>query len=387
MKQRTRVLVVALSTPILAFALVGGFLGRASASQSSIYKPLGVFEEVVSLMNEGYVEKVDVNNVMTGAMRGLVDSLDADSAFLTPADFKLSQAPLPSGGVGLQLTRNYYLRVIGARDGSPALRAGLTTADHIRAIDGKPTRDLSVLEGTRLLRGEPGTKVSLTVLRGNINEPHIVELVREKESVPDVMGRMATPTVGYVRVAAFGPLTAEQMKARVQELTKAGAESLIVDLERTAEGPIDAGIAAARAFVPSGTLAIREGRSEARETTSATAGDGAIRLPVLVLTTNGTSGAAEVFAAALRDNKRAQLVGERTLGRAAAQKMVKLPDGSGLWISWARYLTPSGTAIHLKGLAPDIEAAEADVEFGAPAPASDPILEKALQQATLKKAA
>jgi carboxyl-terminal processing protease len=246
---------------------------------------------------------------------------------------------------------------------------------------------MSVVEGTRLLRGEPGTKVSLTVLRGNIAEPHVLVLVREKETVPDVTSRMAAPGVGYVRIAAFGPRTAEQLKAKLDELSKGGATSLVVDLQRTADGPLESGIEAARLFVKAGKLAVRETRAQPSETLSAGPGDGSVTVPVFILATNGTSGAAEVFAAALRDNKRAQIVGERTLGRAATQKLVKLPDGSALWLTSSRYLTPAGPAIHLKGLAPDVEVAEPDVEFGAPAPATDPILDKALQQAAVKKAA
>ncbi len=146
-----------------------------------------------------------------------------------------------------------------------------------------------------------------------------------------------------------------------------------MDLRRTAEGTPATGFASARLFVASGTLGSREGRTVAKEVTTTAEGDGLITLPTTILVDNGTSQAAEVFAAALKGNKRATLIGERTLGRAAAQELVKLPDGSALWMSTSRFAAPDGTPIHEKGLTPDTAVAEPDVEFGADKPAADPI--------------
>ena len=162
-------------------------------------------------------------------------------------------------------------------------------------------------------------------------------------------------------------------------MRKQGAWHLVVDLRRTAEGAPALGFASARLFVATGTLGAREGRTVPKQVTAASSGDGIITLPVTLLTDNGTSQAAEVFAAALKGNKRATLVGERTLGRAASQELVRLPDGSGLWLSTARFLAPDGASIHEKGLTPDTAVAEPELEFGASAGAADPILDKALE--------
>ncbi len=388
MTARTRWIVLLVSTPLVAFVVVGGLLGRAIAEEGT-YQHLRVFEDVVSLITGNYVEPVDVSKVMDGAMRGLADGLDADSAYLSPdMTRRIEQgAALPPGTLGLELTRGYYLRVIAARDGSPAYKAGLHTGDYVRAIDGKPTRDLSALEGMRLLRGPVGSSVTLTVLRGSAADPREITLVREAASRADVSGRMQVPGVGYLRIAAFGPGVASRLEQQAGALVKAGAQTLVVDLRHTAEGSLDEGAQAARVFVAEGTLSARETKAGKEGVVTAAPGDGRIALPVVLLTTSGTSGAAEVFAAALVDNKRGTIVGERTLGRAGLQKLVKLPDGSGLYMTWARYLTPSGAVLHGTGLTPTIEVEEPDFELGDARPASDPILEKALDHVSMKKAA
>ena len=381
MNIRARFAVLALSTPIIVLVLVGGFLNRVASGQQS-YQPLRVFGEVVELVMGNYVERVDPERAMHGALRGLTDGLDADSAWL-PAAQAAAAAKGPAaarGGVGLEVTRQYNMRVIAARDGSPAAKAGLATGDYIRAIDGTPTRELSVWAGQQLLRGAPGSKVTLTVLRGNAAEPHDVTLVREDLTpAPAVTGRMVRPGVGLIRVGGFGERTANELRQQAIALRKDGADHLVIDIRRTAEGAPALGYGAARLFVTSGSLGGRQTRHAEPQMETAAAGDGIITLPVTLLVDNGTSQAAEVFAAALKGNSRASLVGERTLGRAATQELVKLPDGSALWLSTTRFVTPDGTAIHEKGLPPDTPVAEPDLDFGAERGAADPILDKALE--------
>ncbi len=388
MSSRTRLIVMSISAPVIAFAIVGGFLGKVMAREDT-YQHLKIFDDVVGLISSSYVENANIDRVMRGAMRGLAEGLDPDSAYLTPQQVKQveSGSALPPAGVGIELTRQYYLRVIAARDNSPAAKAGLRTGDYIRAIGDSPTHELSVWEGMRALRGAAGTKVSVTVIRGNAADPHVVELTREADQTADVSGRIAASGVGYVRVAGVGPKTAAQVKSQIADLTKNGAAKLIVDVRRTSTGTIDEGLALARLFVSSGTLAIRESKNTPREPIVAAAGDGSVTQPVAVLIDTGTSAAAEIFASALAGNQRADLIGEHTIGRAATQKLLKLPDGSGLWLSTTRYLTPSGAALHEKGIAPTVVVDEPDVEFGQPAPTTDPILDKALERLTQKQAA
>jgi carboxyl-terminal processing protease len=349
-----------------------------------------VFDDVVSLVTTHYVEEINVDKVMKGAMHGLADGLDPDSAYLTVDEVKQveSGAPLSPAGVGLELTRQYYLRVVAARDNSPAAKAGLRTGDYIRAINNMPTRDMSVWEGVRALRGAPGTKVSVTIIRGNAADPHVVELTREADPPASVTSKIAAAGVGYLRIAGIGANTTSQVKSHVAELTKGGAGKLVVDIRRTTTGSYDDGIALARLFVGKGTLAVRETKGGPRETIAAAAGDGSITTPVVLLIDTGTSGAAELFASALNGNQRADLIGEHTIGRAAQQKLIKLPDGAGLWLSTSRFLTPSGGQLHEKGLEPTVAVDEPDVsEFGAQPPPGDPILDKAIERLSEKKAA
>jgi carboxyl-terminal processing protease len=388
MSPRTRRTVLWLSAPVVAFAVVGGFLSKVTAREDT-YQHLKVFDDVVTLITSHYVEKVDVDKVMNGAMTGLADSLDPDSAFLSADEVKQLEngAQLPAGDVGIDLTRQYYLRVIATRDGSPAARAGLRTGDYVRAINGTATREMSVFEGMRRLRGAPGSKLSLTIIRSGGNDPRVIELTREAIQAPEVTGRIAAPGVGYLRIAAIGSKTADLAKSRAAELMKNGASSLIVDIRRTSGGLPDNGLALARLFVPQGTLAMRETKGLERETISARASDAVVSLPTTLLVDNGTSSAAELFASALVGNKRAELIGEHTLGRAAQQKLVKLPDGTGLWLTTTRYLMPDGSPLHEKGLAPTVPVDEPDVEFGQVPPTNDPILDIAIERATAKRAA
>jgi carboxyl-terminal processing protease len=381
MTSRTRTFVLAISIPVIAFVIVGGYLGQALAKDDT-YQHLRVFEDVVSLVLNNYVEEVDVSDAMKGAMKGLADGLDPESAFLTPELAKTVQSndSASQADVGLTVTRQYYLRVVSARDGSPAARAGLRPGDFIRAIDNRPTRDLSAYEGRRLLRGAPGSKVSLLVIRGNAADPHPVDLVRERTTGPEVTSRMADATTGYVRVLEFSKEAPSRVKQAVDGLAKTNAARYLIDLRGTAGGDLDDGVAVARLFVKSGTLAIRQAKGDQREPIAAQPGDGAITAPVVLLVNQGTAGAAEVFAAALDDNDRADLVGEQTIGRAARQRLITLPDGSGLLLSHLRYLTPDGNAIHEKGLTPDEEVEQPEVEFGAEPPTPDTTLQKALER-------
>jgi carboxyl-terminal processing protease len=388
MTSRTRLWVLLISTPVIVFAIIGGYLGQALAKDET-FQHLRVFEDVVSLVINNYVEAVDLKKAMKGAMNGLADNLDADSGYL-PANIAAAYEANQPGGpadVGVELSRQYYLRVVSIRDGSPAAKAGMRAGDFIRAIDKRSTKDVSIYEGDRLLHGQPGSKVSLLVIRGNAADPHDLVLTRERVAAPpELSSKMADATTGYIHILEFSKRSPVQIKQVIDALAKTGAARYIIDLRGATRGDLDDALAAARLFVKTGTLIVRETKGN-KETVAAQAGDGAIAVPLVLLVDQSTARAGEVFAAALDGNKRAEMIGEHTVGSAARQKLVKLPDGSAVLLSYVRYLAPNGNPIHEKGLQPEVLVDEPDVEFGAPAPTTDVTLQKALEYFAQKKAA
>ena len=390
MSSRTRWIVFLISTPIVVFVTVGGLLGAQRPGEKP-FPHRDTFEDVLALIMQAYVEPADMTKVLDGAMRGLADSLDTSSAYLVPDEVKAieSNAAQPAGDVGLVVTRQYWLRVVGVRDGSPAAKAGLQTGDFVRMIDGKPTRDLSSVAGNRLLRGAPGSKVSITVIRGNAADPHNFDLVRTSPTGEAITQKPLPGGGAHVRVSSFSPTVVAGLKTVFDALPKAKVGYAVIDLRGTADGRLEDGIAAARLFVKSGVLAVRGGREPERTRIEAAAGDGAITMPVALLVSNGTANAAEVFAAALVGNDRADLVGEPTGGIAAVQKLVKLPENHGLWLTYQRYYTVDGkTAIHERGLRPTFSVEIPRLGFDELPPATDEPLAKAAERVRdkLKKA-
>jgi carboxyl-terminal processing protease len=385
MSSKSRWAVFLVSTPLVVLVAIGGMLGASTEPQQRNDTNLAVFRDVLTLVMQNYVEPVDIDRVFEGAMRGLAEGMDASSAYLTPDEVRAieSTTPMAPADVGLVVTRQFYLRVVGVRDGSPAAKAGLQTGDYIRMIDQKPTRDMSAVTGTRLLRGAPGTKVSLTVIRGNPADPHAIDLVR---ALPSGGITMETQPGGFarVRVASFTPDASNVLRGIFDQLANQKVGGAVIDLRGTADGDLETGVAAARLFVKSGTLGVRAGRKTEKVTTTAAPGDGAITMPVVLLVSNGTANAAEVFAAALSGNDRAELVGEPTAGIAARQRLVRLPENFGLWITYERYLTVDGAhPIHERGLRPTVGVEMPVVGFDEVPPTTDQPLTRAIE--VLKK--
>ena len=381
MTDRTRFLILVVTAPILAYTLVGGLLGREVEVEGT-YRHLRVFEDVVSLVSNNYVEQVEAEEIMQGALWGLAEGLDPESAYLTPEDVATREAgdAADEVGIGLVLTRQYYIQVVATRDGSPAANAGLQPGDFIRSIDGNPTRMMSTVRGHQLLQGRPGSPVTLTVIRGNAAEPTEMELVRSDDRTANVTSRIVSEGVGYLRIAEFDTTTADAVASAVDGLTGQGAERLVIDIRGTASGTYDAGVATAALFTDADTLAIRE-TADGQTPVSRTGDDPSVDAPVVVVTDFGTAGAAELFAAALTDSERAETVGLRTAGRAAEQTLVPLPDGGALLLSSTRYLTPSGEPIHRAGVQPAVVAQPPTAELGQEIadPDEDPMLDRALE--------
>ena len=381
MTDRTRYVVLLVTAPILAYTLVGGFLSRVVAREDT-YRYLRVFEDVVSLVDGNYVEQVDTGRLMEGALWGLAEGLDPESSYLTPAEVDEYEAGDAAGevGVGLVLTRQYYIQIVATRDGSPAAGAGLLPGDYIRAIDDNPTRMMSTVRAHRLLYGPPGSTVRLSVIRGNAAEPVEVALERGGGRTASVTSRVMVPGVGYIRVAEFDDTTTDAVASATETLAQQGAERLLIDLRSTAAGAFTNGIEAAGLFTDATPLVIRESLGS-QEPLNGPDRAPSITWPVVLITNPGTAGAAELFAAALTGAGRADTVGLRTAGSTATQTLVRLPDGSGLLLSTTRYLTASGEPLHTQGVEPAVVVPERAAELGQPVadPEEDPTLDRALE--------
>ena len=383
MSTKTRWIIALASVPVIAFTLIGGYLGRVSAGENT-YRHLRIFEDVVSLISNNYVEEVDLDEVMQGALRGLAEGLDSDSAYLLEEDVDRLErgGTLPEGNVGLTVTRRYYTQVVATRDGSPAAAAGILPGDFVRAIDGEPTRFMSAIEADRRLHGQPGSTVTVSLIRGRTQEPYDLTLERNTTANLEVTGRLldTTNAIGIVRIPSFHDDVANQVSDVITALTAQGASRLVIDVRNAATGSYPNALDTARLFIDDGTLVILQEQGGTKTSVEASQTGTRIDIPMTLLINYGSSGPAELFVAALSDRELAKAVGQRTAGRVGLQKLVRLPDGTGLWLSYARYLTASEEPIHLYGIQPSIPVPIEAPELGEPLSADDPILDRAVEE-------
>jgi carboxyl-terminal processing protease len=369
------------STALIAYVAVGALLGRVMGDTS--YGQLSIFNEVVRLVIDAYVEPVNLDRAMAGARQGMSDALDGDSAYLDTEDFRLYQQAPKEGEaeVGLVLTRRFgFVMVVAPRPGSPAEKAALRPGDIVRSIDEKHIRQVPAVVAERLLRGAPGSSVKLDILRAGA-DPFDVTLVRERVLPSAPTGKMLADSVGYVKVADFTPTAAEDLRTQVEALKKDGAKNFVLDLRSAAFGaPVEAA-KVAEIFLHGGPVAKLVGRRQAEQILQADSSKQAWAGPLVALIGNGTAGPGEIVAAALSEADRAKLVGERTFGRAGVTQPVALPEG-GLLLTTAKYVSPKGAAIHGEGLKPTVpvdERTEEDEDLPEDAPRPDRALDKALE--------
>ncbi len=390
MSPRSRLLVALLSTALIAYVALGSLLGRVLGDTS--YGQLAIFNEVVRLVLEAYVEPVNLDRAMAGARLGLGDALDGDSGYLDSEEFRLYQQPAREmdADIGALLTRRFtFLMVVATRPGSPAEKAGLRTGDILKSIDARHSRPLQATTGQRLLRGAPGSVVKLGILRAG-QDPFEVSVVRERLSPVPPSAKVLEDGTGYVKIAEFTPRVADEVRGEVESLKRGGASRLVLDLRDSAFGPPSEGTKVAELFLKGGVVAKLVGTKVPEQVFTADPSRSAWDGPLAVLVDTGSAGAAEIVAAALLDAGRAQVVGERTFGRAGIQKAVSLPEG-GLVLTVAKYSSPKGTAIHGRGVEPSVPVTSRSEDLAEDEAPADPVLDKALEvlrgSAQIKKAA
>jgi carboxyl-terminal processing protease len=386
-KIRAKHLILGFSIPFVLYAILGGFLGRALARDSA-YRYLSVFQDVVTHVMNSYVEQPEMDEVMDGAIRGMMDALDPDSCYLTPEEYAAFTAPEadPKADIGVEVTKRYYVQVVSVLAGSPAEAAGLEPGDLLKSIDGKNTREVNVIVGEAMLRGPAGSKLELEVIRGRQPEPIQITVTRRDVVASPVEFELLEDGTGYVHIMSFRAGTATDVKRSLEMLKGRGAERIVLDV-RNSFGRVAAdGAHVAELFVAGGVAARLQSRKG--ETTDVTLASDRVAFagPLVVLINRGSSGAAEIVASGIRSADRGELVGVQTSGRSAVQKTMELGDGAALVLSVGQYWTPDGKAMLGEGLEPTVE-----VSRPADTPADeDPVLDKALEileQGVLKKAA
>lgn len=354
MNRTARIGVLCVSVVIFCFAGLGYVLGRTPDDKT--YRSLTVYSEVLQKVQQDYVDEPNMHLVTTGALHGLLESLDPQSSYLTPreyTEYKQKLAANVNGDVGLTLSKRFgYIIVVSVLPDSPATKAGIHSGDIFESVAGFTTRDMSVGQALNFLRGQVGTGVKVSVIRRGKAQPDEVDLVREKPSAVKLVSQKAEPDTLALRLTTLDPGRADEVRSILLEAEKQGVRKVILDLRECGRGPVSEAISLARLFVPSGTLTTLRGQTVSAQVFSADPGKVLWKNPVSVLVDATTSGAAEVLASAIAANHRGDVVGERTFGLASEQKLITLDDGSAIFLTVANYFNPGGKSILEEGVLP-----------------------------------
>lgn len=342
------------SVAIFCYAGIGHVLGRTPDDRA--YKSLTVYGEVLQKIQQDYVDEPNMRVVTAGSLHGLLESLDSQSSYLTPPEYDEYKKKLQNPGTGetgLTLSKRFgYVIVISVLPDSPGTKAGIRSGDIFESISGFTTREMSIGQAENLLSGQSGTGVKVAVIRRGKATPEDVELVREKLATSKIISQKVEADILVLRLPSLDAGRAEEVRARLVDADKQGIHKLILDLRECGRGPVSEGVAVARLFVPSGTLATLRGQTVSAQVFAAEPNKVVWKNPVSVLTDATTSGAAEVLASALLANHRGDVVGERTFGLASEQKTISMDNGAAMVLTVANYYNPSGKSILEEGVTP-----------------------------------
>jgi carboxyl-terminal processing protease len=343
----------------------------ATEKEDDGYAKIAVFARAMQLIRQDYVDdsKVSFEQLTHAALKGMLSSLDPHSQFMAQKDFKGMQEDTNSrfGGLGVVVTeKEGKLVIVSPMEGTPGFRAGLLPGDVIVKIDGASTERMDLADAIDRLRGEPGEKVTLTVLRPSTREVKDYALVREHIRVPSVKDARLLPTdlggsfkIGYARITQFNLPTSDELATKLDDLEKQGMQAFVLDLRYNPGGLLNSAVDVAGQFLPAKTVVVStEGRvaSQSRAYRSAESVKQRPKYPVAILINNGSASGSEIVAGALKDLNRAILVGETTFGKGSVQSVIQLQDGSAMRLTTAKYYTPSRQVIHEKGVEPTIRA-------------------------------
>jgi carboxyl-terminal processing protease len=399
MSTKSKLFVLTCSLALVVVMALGQVGVRASGSGDGPYAQLQVYSEVLSRVEREYVDEPNIPQVTNGALHGLLEALDSSSSYLSPAEYKEFQArngdkgTEKRGGIGAAVSKRFgYADVVSIIPGGAAEKAGIQNYDIIEAIEGKSTHEMSPVEINSLLAGDPGSTVTVSVVRARKAEPQKIVITRDVFSNPVASSKVVDAGVGYIKVDWFTKGKSTEIANLVRTLQKSGATKLILDLRNSADGDPAEGIATANLFLDHGTITYLQGQKYPKQAFTAEADKAITKLPVVVLVNRGTAGPAEIVAAAILENARGDVLGDKTFGAGSIQKMIPLQDNSALNLTIAKYYSPQGKAIQDSAVTPNIlvageeEVALPEDDDSATPAAGDQEPKKAPQDEQLKKA-
>ena len=352
--------ILLISLLMAGILLINGGSGHVKAGTGDIYKNIEVFTEVLRQIEKNYVEPQDPQEMIYGAIKGMVQNLDPHSSFMTKEEHQdlLIETKGSFSGVGIEISvRDKVLTVVSPIEGTPAYAAGIQAGDKIVRIDDKSTNEMTLTDAVKSIRGKKGTKVKLTIIREAAEKPLDFTITRDVIPLKSVRNYLLAPDIGYVRVSTFQSNTSKDLNIALEKLeTGRTLKGLILDLRNNPGGLLSQAIEVSDIFLDSGLIVSTKGRNASQDMeVSAQKNKTERDYPILVMVNGGSASASEIVAGALQDNKRALTLGTRTFGKGSVQTILPLSDGSGLRLTTAKYYTPSGRSIQASGITPDIE--------------------------------
>src|SRR3990172_6574458 len=341
-------LVLAFLVTVLIGIVVGSSLAQKVSGVGEAYESLKVFTDAISIIQKNYVEKINSKDLVHGAMKGMLEGLDPHSSFMSPDTFKEMQVETKGefGGLGIEITmKEGMLMVVSPIEDRPAFKAGLKSGDIIIKIDGKTTKDITLMDAVKMMRGPKGTSVTITIARESFPEPKDFTITRDIIAVKSVKTKTLEHGYGYVRIAQFQEKTDSDLDKVLDKMEKenGGLKGLVLDLRNNPGGLLDQAVKVSDDFLESGLIVYTDGRIEGQKMTFSAKKEGTRpNYPIVVLVNSGIASASEIVAGALQEHERALVLGTQTFGKGSVQTICPLEDGSALRLTTARYYTPSG---------------------------------------------
>ncbi|MBI3755770.1 MAG: S41 family peptidase [Deltaproteobacteria bacterium] len=337
-----------------------GINHRVAAIPAKAYENIRIFTDVLSIVQDNYAEEVEPKNLIYGAVKGMLQGLDPHSSFMAPEEYKEMQVETKGsfGGIGIEIgMRDNILTVISPIEDTPAFRAGIKAGDRIVKIDEKYTKDMSINDAVKLMRGPKGAKVSIWILREGWKDPHEFAIIRDVIAIKSVKYKTLEDGFGYIRISQFQEKTSNDLEDALSKLgSKDGKlKGLVLDLRNNPGGLLQQAVEVSDKFLDSGLIVYTKGRAPGQDMRFEARADGTHpQYPMIVMVNGGSASASEIVAGALQDHKRAVILGTQTFGKGSVQTIMPLSDGSAIRLTTSKYYTPSGRSIQAKGIEPDI---------------------------------